>query len=152
MATILDVRTSHVARSLDFKGCFSPEKALSKITGSGVVFVSQRLSKDFQMAQKSRIINIGITFRNMEATDALRNYANDKLKKCLTKFAQHDLEAHVVLRVEKNRQIAEVSFLANGNNIVGKEESDDLYTAIDLLVGSLTQQLRKHKEKLTNRH
>jgi len=104
------------------------------------------------MPRKSKLIKIKITFRNTEATEALRDYACQKIKKCLHKFVQHDTEAHVVLRVEKNRQIAEVSFLANGTNIVGREESDDLYTALDLLTDSLAQQLRKHKEKLTQRH
>ena len=104
------------------------------------------------MPRKSRLININITFRNTDATEALKTYAENKTRKCLQKFAQHDTEAHVVLRVEKNRQIAEVSFLANGANIVAKEESEDLYSAIDLLVDTLTHQLRKHKERLTARH
>lgn len=103
------------------------------------------------MPRKSRIINVNITFRNTEATEALTNYVLQKTKKCLRKFVQHDTEAHVVLRVERKRQIAEISFLANGVNIAGKEESGDLYTAIDLLIDSLAQQLRKHKDKLTKR-
>ena len=104
------------------------------------------------MPAKSKIIKINITFRNTEATEALSSYADEKIRKCLTKFAQADTEAHVVLRVEKNRQIAEVTFNANGASISGSEESNDLYAAIDLLADSLTQQLRKHKEKLTDRH
>ena len=102
------------------------------------------------MAAKSKIINVNITFRNTEATEALSAYAHDKIAKCLKKFMHADTEAHVVLRVERNRQIAEVTFFASGTNISGKEESDNLYTAIDLLVDSLTRQLRKLKEKLTD--
>lgn len=104
------------------------------------------------MPPTSKIVNINITFRNTDATEAISNYVHEKIGKCISKFAQADTEAHVTLRVEKNRQMAEVSFNANGTNITGSEESSDLYAAIDLLVDNLTQQLRKHKEKLMERH
>lgn len=104
------------------------------------------------MTQNSRIVNVNLTFRNTEATDALKTYATDKVRNCLLKFAHQDIEAHLVLRVEKNRQIAEVTFNADGGTFNGKEERADLYAAIDALVDSLSQQLRRHKEKLTSKH
>lgn len=104
------------------------------------------------MPDNNKLININITFRNTEATDPLREYVTEKLKNCLQKFVHRDTEAHVVLQVEKNRQIAEVTVYVDGLSINGKEESGDLYTATDALVGSLTQQLRKHKEKITRHH
>jgi putative sigma-54 modulation protein len=104
------------------------------------------------MTAHSRVINVNVTFKNTEPTDALKNYAADKIKHCLQKFAHSDLEAHVVLRVEKKFQVAEVAVNCDGSTISGKEESDNLYAAIDALVGSLGQQLRKHKEKLTQHH
>ncbi len=104
------------------------------------------------MPANDKIININITFRNTEPTEALTKYANDKISRCLGKFAHSDTEAHVVLRVEKNRQIAEISFRADGADFSASEESADLYSAIDLLVDSLAQQLRKHKERMTEKH
>ena len=102
------------------------------------------------MVNRSNIISMNITFKNMEATDALRNYASEKLTNCLRKFARKNIEASVVLHVEKHRQIAEITFLADGVNFKDSEESDDMYKSIDNLVDSLTNQLRKHKEKLTS--
>ena len=104
------------------------------------------------MPSKEKIVKINITFRNTEPTDALTKYAEEKIGRCLSKFAHSDTEAHVVLRVEKNRQIAEVSFRTDRTDISGSEESSDLYSAIDLLVDSLTQQLRKYKERLVDHH
>lgn len=98
------------------------------------------------------LINVHLTFRNTEATDALKTYADEKVRHCLQKFAHQDLEVHVVLRVEKNHQIAEASFNADGVSFNAKEERPDLYTAIDALVDSLTQQLRKHKDKVSKKH
>jgi putative sigma-54 modulation protein len=98
------------------------------------------------------VVNVHITFRNTEATDALKSYASEKFSNCLHKFAHGDTEAHVVLRVEKNFQVAEISARVAGADLTGKEESSDLYSAIDRLVDSFGQQLRKHKEKLTAHH
>lgn len=99
-----------------------------------------------------RIVNVNLTFRNTEATDALKTYANEKISNCIQKFVHQDIEAHLVLQVEKNRQIAEVTFNADGVTFNGKEEKADLYAAIDALADTMAQQLRRHKEKLTSKH
>ncbi|MDC0357726.1 ribosome-associated translation inhibitor RaiA [Oligoflexia bacterium] len=100
----------------------------------------------------SKIVNVNIAFKNTEATAALKTYATEKVTNCLKKFIHHDTEAHVVLKVEKNRHIAEIRFNTDGTNIAGSEESADLYASIDTLVDSLASQLRKHKEKMQKKH
>lgn len=100
----------------------------------------------------AKIININTTFKNTESTDALRGYANDKISNCLKKFVHHDTDVHLVLKVEKNRHIAEASFRTDGGDFTGSEESHNLYASIDALVDSLSSQLRKHKEKITKHH
>jgi putative sigma-54 modulation protein len=104
------------------------------------------------MTGTEKLVQVNITFRNTEATDALRKYASEKIAHCLQKFVHHDTEAHLVLRVEKNRQIAEITVHVDGAAINAKEEGDKLYTAIDNLVDTLQQQLRKNKERITDHH
>ncbi len=104
------------------------------------------------MSTAKKLVQVNLTFRNTEATDALRAYATEKITHCLQKFIHQDTEAHLVLRVEKNRQIAEATLHADGATINAKEETDNLYSAIDALVDNLTRQLRKNKEKLTQHH
>jgi putative sigma-54 modulation protein len=104
------------------------------------------------MADSARVINVSIAFLNLDATEALKQYATDKVKHCVQKFAHQDTEAHVVLKVEKTRQIAEVSMHLSGHDFVVKEETEDLYASIDKLTDSLSYQLRKHKEKVTSHH
>jgi putative sigma-54 modulation protein len=104
------------------------------------------------MGNTQRTVIIHVTFKNTEATDALRAYATEKMSHCLKKFVHSDTEAHVTLRVEKLQQIAEINFHSDGKDFVGKEESLDLYASIDELSDSITQQLRKHKEKVTSHH
>lgn len=104
------------------------------------------------MSQKSNVIAVNITFKNTEATDALKKYGADKIETCLRKFVHHDTEAHLVLKVEKKRQIAEVDLNADGSSFTASEVSDNMYKSIDGLVDTLSRQLRKHKEKLTRHH
>lgn len=104
------------------------------------------------MTESDKIVNLNMTFKNLDATEPLKQYADSKITNCLRKFAHANMDAHLVLAVERNRQIAEISIRFDGANLQGKEESDDLYRSIDALVDSLTMQLRKHKEKLVKRH
>jgi putative sigma-54 modulation protein len=99
-----------------------------------------------------KLVNVNITFRNTDATDALKAYATDKISNCVSKFVHHDTAAHVVLKVEGNRQIAEVSLRSDGADFASREESNDLYASIDALADSISQQLRRHKDKLTKHH
>lgn len=104
------------------------------------------------MAQQDHDVKVNITFRNTESTEAIKNYASEKLTHCLKKYVHHNTEAHLVLKIEKNRQIAEITFHTDGADFIAKEETSDLYSSIDSLVHSVTHQLRKHKEKITSHH
>lgn len=104
------------------------------------------------MSNKQEHLSMTTTFRNVESSEPIKAYAEEKLSKPLIKFIHQDTTAHIVLKVEKHSHIAEVTFNWRGKEVSAKVESDDMYKAIDLLVDSVTQQLRKLKEKLTEHH
>jgi len=81
---------------------------------------------------------------------ALRTYVDDKVSR-IKKYLEEPIEAHVVLRVEKFRHIAEVLILANGMRVNGREETDDMYSAIDLVADTIEGQVRKGKDKSRRR-
>jgi len=92
-------------------------------------------------------VKVTVTFRHTAPTDALKKYAADKVHK-IGKYFKRPLEAHVVLAVDsKERQIAEVTMQARGMTLHGREETKDLYAAIDLLMDKIEQQIRKYKTK-----
>ncbi len=95
-------------------------------------------------------MQINITFRHIEPSVPLRSYAEDKISR-IKKYLDEPVEAHVVLRVEKFRHIAEVTIDANGLRINGAEETDDMYSAIDKLADTLEGQVKKGKEKFRRR-
>jgi putative sigma-54 modulation protein len=92
-------------------------------------------------------ITVSVTFRHIEPTDALKKYAEEKIHK-IGKYFSHPLDAHVILAVDaKQRQLAEVELHTHGAMIHGKEQHQDLYAAIDLVLDKVERQVRKQKEK-----
>ncbi len=95
-------------------------------------------------------MKISVTARKMELTDAIRNYAEEKVGK-LEKYMDGILEAQVLLRVEKHWQVAEGSIHGRSTDFTARESGEDLYAAIDGLTDKLERQLRKHKTRMLNR-
>ncbi|HDM77839.1 MAG TPA: ribosome-associated translation inhibitor RaiA [Deltaproteobacteria bacterium] len=95
-------------------------------------------------------MQISVTFRRVEPSENLKQYAIDKISR-VQKYLDTPAEAHVVLSVEKFRHIADVTINANGVNINGVEETEDLYSAIDMVVDKLETQIKKHKNKFRRR-
>jgi ribosome hibernation promoting factor len=92
-------------------------------------------------------MRITVTFRQMEATDALRQHAEKRLRR-VAKYVHRAVDAHVILSVVKRRHIAEIVLNADRTTLTVKEETDDLYSAIDLAIDKLEQRARRHTEKL----
>jgi len=95
-------------------------------------------------------MNVTITGRHMELTDALKSYIETGLRKIRTHFDKV-IDVEVVLSVEKHRHIAEINLHANGVRIHSREESSDMYASVDAVLDKLTRQVRKYKDRI-NRH
>jgi putative sigma-54 modulation protein len=87
-----------------------------------------------------------VTFKNLDPSDHLRDYVSEKLNR-FDKYLYNPAEANVVLNVEKFRHIAEVNIVGDRLNIVGKEETEDMYSAIDMVLDKLEKQIKKNKQK-----
>ena len=92
-------------------------------------------------------MKLDITGRNVDVTVALREFTEDKLRK-LERLVDGPFEAHVVLRIDKHRQSAEIQFKSRSIALSGTEETGDLYASIGEVVDKLERQLLKHKEKV----
>lgn len=96
-------------------------------------------------------MQINITGHQLDLTDSLKSYVNEKLSK-LERHFDHINTIEVVLNVEKIRQFAEATIDAKGVSIHADAESENMYSSIDMLAQKLDTQVIKHKEKLTNHH
>lgn len=94
-------------------------------------------------------MQITVTGHQIELTDPLRSYAEEKIGRIQRHF-DHVTNTNVVLSVEKLRHRAEATIHAKGAALHAAGEGEDMYAAIDALVDKLDRQLLKHKEKLTN--
>ena len=93
-------------------------------------------------------MQIDVTFRRMEASDAIKTYLDEKMTK-MKKFLASPAHAHVVLTSERFRNKADVTVtLKNGLLIKGVDTSEDMYFSIDQAVSRIEKQLRKYKEKI----
>jgi len=91
-------------------------------------------------------MQINITARHLKLTDAIGSYVKQKISKSGKFFTGDEVWAHVILSVEKNREITEITFYTGGKTFRVKEENEDLYASIDLAIDKLNKQLRKQKE------
>ncbi len=87
--------------------------------------------------------------KNIEVTDALKNYVEEKVGK-VEKYFDDDtvIEAQVSLEVEKNRHIVEVTAFVDGLILRGEEVTGDMYASIDGVIEKLLRQIRKYKTKI----
>ena len=88
-----------------------------------------------------------VTFRHMEPSEHLKEYSHDKLQR-LEKYLDAVIDAEVVMTVEKFRHKAEVLVTSDGLKIKAEEETEDMYSAIDMVVDKLEKQVKRHREKL----
>ncbi|NEQ44514.1 MAG: ribosome-associated translation inhibitor RaiA [Leptolyngbya sp. SIOISBB] len=95
--------------------------------------------------------------KNIEITDAIRSYVDQKITKAVHHFKHLTNEVDVNLSVAKNgrtppQQSAEVTLYINGAVVRAEESSENLYASIDLVANKITRQLRKYKEKRNSRN
>ena len=95
-------------------------------------------------------MQLSITFRHMEASPAVKDYAEERLEKIKKYFSRDPIAAHGTFSVERNHNhTAEFSLtLPNGLVIQARDTTEDMYSSIDLSVARIERQVRKWKEKI----
>ena len=92
-------------------------------------------------------MQIAITARNMELTGALKSYAEEKLAR-MDRYLDQITAAHVILSIQKYRQIAEVTLHVRDLTIRAEESTADMYASIDLVVEKIERQILRYKERI----
>ena len=89
-------------------------------------------------------MNIAITFRHMEATEAVKAYATEKVAK-LQKFLRQPMHGQVTLSSQHRVHSVEVTLQAGGEHFHAHETSEDMYATIDKVADKLERQIREVK-------
>ena len=93
-------------------------------------------------------MQFSVTFRHMEGTSALKDYARDRLER-IKKYFPDPMSVNVVMSTERYNHRADVNvMLHNGITLAGHETTENMYSSIDLVVAKILRQVRKYKDKL----
>jgi putative sigma-54 modulation protein len=96
-------------------------------------------------------VKLQVKGRNLEVTDAIRSYAQEKLGK-LDRQLHDPTRVELELMVERNpsiaeNQIAEATIWTKGPILRARESSQDMKASIDQLVDKLERQVTRYREK-----
>ncbi len=92
-------------------------------------------------------MQLNISGHHVEITEALKNYAEDKLSKIKIHF-NHIININMLLAVEKKLQKAEATIHISGTDLFAEARSEDMYNSIAQLAKKLEAQVVKHKGKI----
>ena len=93
-------------------------------------------------------MQIAVSFRHLETSPALRDYASEKLEHTVGKYIQAPVDAKVILSVERYWHIARFTLMVHGLVIKSEDRSEDMYSSIDLAMAKLERQLRRYKDRI----
>src|SRR4051812_44027347 len=94
--------------------------------------------------RRPKNMNVSITFRHMDASEAIKKHAAAKLEK-LQRFLRQPMTAKVTISVDKLKHVAEARISSGGAHLEAKESSGDMYTSIDRMIEKLDRQIRVTK-------
>lgn len=94
-------------------------------------------------------MNITVTCRHMDMTDALREHATARVTESLSEFPRVE-DVHVILDVQRKiHHVAEVVVRAKNHvHAEATEETTDMYASIDGAVDKVHRQLRKKRDMI----
>lgn len=95
-------------------------------------------------------MQVTVKGRNIEVTPALREYVEKKMAK-FERMLEDITEAVVTLSSTKGNDRVELTVPLRGIVLRCEEETDDMYTSMDLVVEKLERQVRKYKTKLAKK-
>ncbi len=96
-------------------------------------------------------MNIVVKARHMEATDSIREYVQTKAAK-LPKIYDSITSIEVILDLEADKSVVEILVQAKRKaTFVATHRDDDMYASVDQCLHKITEQIRRHKDKVRDR-
>lgn len=92
-------------------------------------------------------MNLTISARHLDLTEALENYVKLKLERVWSHFSI--ISATLRLANDQNKSVASADIAIKGKTLHIEESNEDMYAAIDRLVDAMHEALRKVKERAT---
>src|SRR4029077_5163545 len=98
-------------------------------------------------------VEIKISARHGHLSDDTQSFIKEKAQKLLRLFDRLTMIAVTVdLKDDLNKVVEFLVSAEHKHDFVARETNPDILVAVDLVLPKLNQQLRKYKEKITDRH
>jgi len=91
------------------------------------------------------------TGRHVDVSPAIRRHVEEHFKKLDHIFNDSTLSTHVIIEVEKNRQIAEIIVSWRDYTLTSKDTNADMYMALTRAMAKIEKQGLKLKKKIIDR-
>ena len=96
-------------------------------------------------------MNILVNARHMDVTDAIREFVEKKVAR-LPRFYDNVQQIQVQLSREADQNVAEMIVTAKRRNtFVATHRDPDLYASVDHCLQKISEQLRRHKDRVRDR-
>lgn len=95
--------------------------------------------------------NIQITGRHVEITEAMKDYAIDKVSK-IERFINRIIDVNVIMDIQRLDHRVEIILKMGNTKITSKASTTDMYVSIDKAVQKLEAQILRYKSKLQDHH
>lgn len=94
-------------------------------------------------------MQVNVSFRHMDVSPAVQQYASDKLQHVVSKYVQgEDIDSQITFSVEKYLHIANFTININGLTVKSVEKTEDMYSSVDLALEKVERQVRRYKSKI----
>jgi putative sigma-54 modulation protein len=98
-------------------------------------------------------VEIKISARHGHLSEETQSFIREKSQKLLRLFERLTMiEVTVDLKDDLNKVVEFLVSAEHKHDFVARETNADVLAAVDLVLPKLEQQLRKYKEKITDRH
>ncbi|MCH9632728.1 MAG: Ribosome hibernation promotion factor [Chlamydiae bacterium] len=94
---------------------------------------------------------ISITGRHVLVTEAMKEYANDKISK-LDHLSKSVMDVHVTMDIQRQEHRVDIMIQAGRFVIKTHASTPDMYASIDKAIEKLTARLSKYKSKMQEHH
>jgi putative sigma-54 modulation protein len=97
-------------------------------------------------------MNVNVSYRQMESSPSLRDYAVRKLERICDKYVRGSVDADVVMTAEPFGHVCDFKVSVKNSTVKGKAQSYDMYSSIDLALEKIEKQLRRRKDRVREHH
>lgn len=104
-----------------------------------------RKSKALEFLQEG--YNIAITGRNVQVTDAMKDYAIEKISK-IERFSSRIVDVIVIMDIQRYEHRVDITLKVDNIKIKASASSDNMYASIDKATDKLESQFRRYKERI----